>query len=238
MVSVSTSVSTPDLPTAPEANGGEETRRRLRLHRADGLAAVGLAGILLSACFHVGEAATVNPNGSSVEVLTVTLSPAFASLAHVNPSQEISQLKAQARHFPGQVSVAPYKDPSGWKGLKAVIKLSNLAELKRLETTSGSSGGTPTFSTFSLTHRGGTWTLLARLGKEDSLSGGSSSQTNPLSGVFSKKVLEAMGMRVVFSFKLPGRPVSSNATSTSSNGTLSWSLLSMKGAVLKATWAG
>ena len=75
--------------------------------------------------------------------------------------------------------------------------------------------------------------MLAKVGE----SGFSSGKGNPLGGLVSKTALEAMGMTFVISFKLPGRPVSSNATSTGSNGTLSWNMFKLKGATLRATWA-
>ncbi len=202
------------------------------------MAAISLAGALLAGCVHVGEAATVNANGSSTEVLTVTLSPAFSSLAHTSPGKTLDQFKTASERFPGKVSVSPYKDPGGWKGVKVVVKLKNLAELEKLETmSSGGPGGTPMFSTFSISHHGTTWTLLAKVAESGFLSARNGpSKSNPLGNPFSKKTLEAMGMRFVISFKLPGRPVSSNATSTASNGALSWDMFKLNGTTLRAAW--
>jgi hypothetical protein len=234
----------------PEERGpsvaGTWLRRRSALHTAGGVAAIALVGAALAGCMHIGEAATINPNGSSTEVFTMTISPALKSLSGgaLTPKQLLQQQGQQEakfkQEFPGQVAVSPYTDAKGWKGVKVVVKLKNLAELMKLETTtsggtngSGSSSGSPMFSPFSITHHGNLWSLLAKVDESGVALGGSGQGSGSL---VSKQALEAMGMTFVISFKLPGRVVSSNATSKPSDGTLSWDMFKLKGTTLKGTW--
>ena len=219
-------------------------RRRPAWRGAGGVAAIALVGAALAGCMHIGEAATVNPNGSSTEVFTMTISPALKSLSGgaLTPKQLLQQEGQQEvkfkKEFPGQVAVSPYTDAKGWKGVKIVVKLKDLAELVKLESTTsggtnGSGSGSPMFSPFSITHHGNSWSLLAKVDESGVAPGGSGQGSSSL---ISKQALEATGMSFVISFKLPGRVVSSNATSKASDGTLSWDMFKLKGTTLKATW--
>lgn len=196
------------------------------LRRSGVIAAVVLFGAVLTGCMHVAENSTVSADGHSTEVLTMTFSPALMSLLHVSNAQMVKQEMSQFKKkpFPGQVSMSHYTDSSGWKGLKIVVKLANLGVLEKLETTAPK-GSSPTFATFGISHRGSLWHLQAKVN-----TGSFSKSLIPL------RQMEAMGLTDVFSFKLPGRVISDNATSKGPGGVLSWNMLKRL-KVIRATWS-
>ena len=190
--------------------------------------AVVLGAAALAGCMHVQETVDITSSGTSEVTATITYSPQL--VRELGGSSSVSSLSQFKQHkLPGQVSVSPYTDASGWKGVKVALRETSLAQLQKIETSS-SQGAAPLFKSFVINHKGQQWSVSGTFNK----SATDLSQAAGKVQTLSVAQLKATGFSYDVTLVVPGRVVQDNATSRKGN-VLTWALLD-RPASLKASW--